>query len=1691
MHISNQSPGPRPARRPLIFGGGGGKVLASVLTVALAFTLTPATVSWAEDPDTATEAPTTNAPQTDSPAGDAPSLDVPEGDAPVQGDTGDAPASDDAGDDVPVVPLDIDDPDPTLPTLALDVRIKSDGTPGWDADSNAGNDSGPNNGVVRVNDTVTYEVEYAVPSSMAENTTFTITFPKGMEITELPGFCQADGSSITPATAGEPTIPLTADSIDELEEQTLVCNRGTIVSGTDIVDVTVKVLNLAHQGEDLPITAAQIVADGYNGVAIDTADLPNVKASARLMWDISKNGVALQENTGYHYVPINTQCPWDTARTCKQTTYHVLFSAPAGGKGAMPAIGDITFTDDLSPAAMYPSLSGTDIDAIEADLEKYGSRAYNGGTGYGVPGANATGVQEGTSRNETNSVRDSGTMSILQAGPGTPVALTIKAPDMSLRTYPSEALRPVGTALPGDAAYAIAQAINVYTPVDVIRDFGTESSTHTSWTLPTFNSYTDLDIRGFDPVSDVQTSVDQPGENATSLPTGVTGPVHWNDYRTTTPIVELTGGFRKRFAGLPGAEGNMTSTEFSPSNNIHGEGPPGGATINSGGITVAPTQTVTSQLFFRGTRPDAPAPVSAIGCDAWDNTKLNLHAVDAPAAVGAGYVSAMQRVPSEGEAVWVSGYNNVPGTYFATQKSQVPNVTFQYSAAPGAEGAATECGDAQGPWYDDPSEVPGNDTALAADGIYTAVARVRAFVNLPEPVSNNAILGDGVYLVISIALRAADNGMPTGTTLPNYGGVKMVIGEELTSEELLAHANNWSQATYNPESHAGSGGDRLILAHAQARIDKQVRKGDSGQFSDTPPQTTGGDLVQYRLQPSLTSGAATPGILKDVWVEDCLPGSQNYASASLTPVLVQSSTPADAKRPACATGETYIRWVIPQHEVNKAMDPIIMSVTVDPTAEDGVYENTVVVWAQDDASTLAQRSDEAQIQISNIRGVRITKQPLTPVVQVNRAGQTNNELNEWSVRFSNRLPGNAPVPNDPDIIDVLPKQGVLGSDFHGSFTFHSAEVTDGSIQGQQVRILYTKNANPSEDPRNARNGATGNITWCDADAGGAVASGSGTVADCPASASEVTAVRVQRPGPFSTGSAIEFTIRMVGVDNRGGDVYVNRATGYADGLENAVRSAESPEVAIESSIGDTTWWDFNRDGVQNQWQGSPEQPATGIPVRVTGTDDLGNLVDISTTTGDDGKYVFEQLRSSNADGYTVTFTRPDGTEFTVKAAGDDRAADSNADPATGTADALVLGRDTHDLTIDAGLLPYGGVQINKALTGAGAGEFAATDVLKFQVVCTFDPQLDGVAAVEVLNQEVTLPVNGANAVTSDVMAGLPAFSSCTITETDHGSADAPAAPVTVTVPWDAVEEQSGTVTGSMTNFVSAGSVQVSKTLAGDDIAVAAAADRMFEILTTCQIEEENDLGETILTDVYSGVVKIKGGQTKYLVDDNEQPRLLPLDARCFGEEVNTGGAAESTVDFDSWENSVPVTSGTPDELQVLTISAVNTFENAELTVSKKVEGPGTGGFYDFTLACTIPGVGENGEVADGEYVLPAADAKFRLKDGESRTIQVPAGVSCQVKETNVPDGAKVTITDSDESTEGGASDGILVNLTGSDNTAKVTNTFPPKPPLAITGGQMLGAAGLLGAGLLLVGGALFLLRNRRKEDDPTATPAHG
>ena len=119
-----------------------------------------------------------------------------------------------------------------------------------------------------------------------------------------------------------------------------------------------------------------------------------------------------------------------------------------------------------------------------------------------------------------------------------------------------------------------------------------------------------------------------------------------------------------------------------------------------------------------------------------------------------------------------------------------------------------------------------------------------------------------------------------------------------------------------------------------------------------------------------------------------------------------------------------------------------------------------------------------------------------------------------------------------------------------------------------------------------------------------------------------------------------------------------------------------------ASVGDYTWMDVNRDGLQD----ADEPALLGVTVTLTRadgsavTDASGNPV-AAVTTDANGKYKFENLLPGD---YKVSFQAPAGYEATTSDAGDDRAADSNGASASVT---LVQGQT--DDTIDFGAVGTG------------------------------------------------------------------------------------------------------------------------------------------------------------------------------------------------------------------------------------------------------------------------------------------------------------------------------------------------------------------------------------------------------------------
>ena len=119
-----------------------------------------------------------------------------------------------------------------------------------------------------------------------------------------------------------------------------------------------------------------------------------------------------------------------------------------------------------------------------------------------------------------------------------------------------------------------------------------------------------------------------------------------------------------------------------------------------------------------------------------------------------------------------------------------------------------------------------------------------------------------------------------------------------------------------------------------------------------------------------------------------------------------------------------------------------------------------------------------------------------------------------------------------------------------------------------------------------------------------------------------------------------------------------------------------------ASVGDYTWMDVNRDGIQD----ADEPALPGVTVTLTYedgsavTDASGNVVTAKTSDAN-GKYSFENLLPG---GYKVSFQAPAGYEATTSDAGTDRAFDSN-----GATASVTLAQDQTDDTIDFGAVGTG------------------------------------------------------------------------------------------------------------------------------------------------------------------------------------------------------------------------------------------------------------------------------------------------------------------------------------------------------------------------------------------------------------------
>ena len=146
------------------------------------------------------------------------------------------------------------------------------------------------------------------------------------------------------------------------------------------------------------------------------------------------------------------------------------------------------------------------------------------------------------------------------------------------------------------------------------------------------------------------------------------------------------------------------------------------------------------------------------------------------------------------------------------------------------------------------------------------------------------------------------------------------------------------------------------------------------------------------------------------------------------------------------------------------------------------------------------------------------------------------------------------------------------------------------------------------------------------------------------------------------------------------------------------------------SVGDYIWKDLNGNGIQDA--GEPGLP--GVTVHLTGTDDRGQAIDLTTTTDSSGKYQFSQLCTGDYSIKVESSSLPAGVKPTASGSsnGDDNQPFDSNEPEGTTV--KITTDSSSNLTVDFGYVPECGGSIgdyvwkdldNNGLQNAGEPAF--------------------------------------------------------------------------------------------------------------------------------------------------------------------------------------------------------------------------------------------------------------------------------------------------------------------------------------------------------------------------------------------------
>ena len=556
--------------------------------------------------------------------------------------------------------------------------------------------------------------------------------------------------------------------------------------------------------------------------------------------------------------------------------------------------------------------------------------------------------------------------------------------------------------------------------------------------------------------------------------------------------------------------------------------------------------------------------------------------------------------------------------------------------------------------------------------------------------TNNDNVGDVQFSGVTIQLKDAVTGAVVATTTTdasgNYAFLNQAPGNYIIMEVQPAGYLSVSDtdATPDPDGNDGATPNDMIpvtLTSGENDNDNNFVEEQPGSISGTVLADTNNDNV-----------GDTPLSGVTIQLKDAVTGA----------VIATTTTNASGQYTFTnvAPGNYTIMQVQPAG-YNSVSD---VDATPDPDGNDGATPNDMipVTVAPGEADN---NNDFVEEQPGSIRG--------TVLADTNNDGTGDTPLSGVTLQLKDAVSGaviattTTNASGNYEFLNIAPGNYTIMETQPAGYTSVSdvdatpdPDGNDGTTPNDMIPVTLTSGENDNDNNFVEKFNATiGNFVWHDLDADGIQDTGEPGIANVVVrlfnSAGNQIAFKVTdvngfyeftnlAPGTYTVKFDTPTGFVPTGSDKGGNDTTdsdANTSTGLTDpitliaGQNNQTIDAGFYKLA---SIGDYVWEDTNTNGIQD----ALEPGIAGVTVQLTGTNALGQTVNLTTTTDANGFYSFTGLVPGT---YSVTFTKPTTAykPTTSNVAGDD-AKDSDASTITGTTSPITLVSGENNMTVDAG-----------------------------------------------------------------------------------------------------------------------------------------------------------------------------------------------------------------------------------------------------------------------------------------------------------------------------------------------------------------------------------------------------------------------